>query len=201
MNGKTIDDIIRESDIISALSAAPADVTNVETMNTFVGPDPYAQSQYSMREMEPHMVGTGGLGFLEYATTPAAASASFLKSLLGKGAKFSKAAKEPMKLLTSGKRSSAGELLEQLSKTRVGKRISKSDPRNFLSEVDRDIIAKAYSKGFNLETYAKAQAALKKASDLASKHDKGLAKAFQDLNELLKLSMPSSIALPGKVLK
>ena len=195
MNGKTIDDIIRESDIISALSAAPADVTNVETMNTFVGPDPYAQSQYSMREMEPHMVGTGGLGFLEYATTPAAASASFLKSLLGRGAK------QPLKLLTSGKRSSAGELLEQLSKTRVGKRISKSDPRNFLSEVDRDIIAKAYSKGFNLETYAKAQAALKKASDLASKHDKGLAKAFQDLNELLKLSMPGSIPLPGKVLR
>ena len=195
MNGKTIDDIIRESDIISALSAAPADVTNVETMNTFVGPDPYAQSQYSMREMEPHMVGTGGLGFLEYATTPATAPASFLKSLLGRGAK------QPLKLLTSGKRSSAGELLEQLSKTRVGKRISKSDPRNFLSEVDRDIIAKAYGKGFNLETYVKAQAALKKASDLASKHDKGLAKAFQDLNELLKLSMPSSIALPGKVLK
>ena len=195
MNGKTIDDIIIESDIISSLSAAPADVTNVETMNTFVGPDPYAQSQYSMRVMEPHMVGTGGLGFLEYATTPATAPASFLKSLLGRGAK------QPLKLLTSGKRSSAGELLEQLSKTRVGKRISKSDPRNFLSEVDRDIIAKAYSKGFNLETYAKAQAALKKASDLASKHDKGLAKAFQDLNELLKLSAPKSIPLPGKVIK
>jgi len=128
-------------------------------------------------------------------TAPVSASASLLKSLLGRGAK------QPLKLLTSGKRSSAGELLEQLSKTRVGKRISKSDPRNFLSEVDRDIIAKAYSKGFNLETYAKAQAALKKASDLASKHDKGLAKAFQDLNELLKLSMPGSIPLPGKVLR
>ena len=196
MNGKTIDDIIRESDIISALSAAPADVTNVETMNTFVGPDPYAQSQYSMREMEPHMVGTGGLGFLEYATTPAAASASFLKSLLGKGAKLSKGAKEPMKLLTSGGIKPLG--------TKIGRYTKASEPLEFLSKADRDIVKKAFvtpGQEFNYEIYVKAQNALRKAEELASKYDKGLSKAFQDLNELLKLSMPSSIALPGKVLK
>ena len=93
MNGKTIDDIIRESDIISALSSVPADVTNVETVNTFARQTPiYAQSQYSMREMEPQ-ISMPGLGLLEYATSPAAASASFLKSLLGGGAK------KPIKLL------------------------------------------------------------------------------------------------------
>ena len=189
MNGKTIDDIINQSDIISALSSAVSDVTNVETMNTFARQEPsYFQSQYSMSEMEPQ-IESPGLGLLEYATTPAAASASFLKSLLGKGSK------QPLKLLTSGKRSSAGELSDLLGGSKIGQRVPKSDPMDFLSAEDKAKIAKTIQEPFNLKTFKEAQSLLKKATDSAGKSDKILEKTFKDFNELLKLSAPKSIPL------
>ena len=192
MSNKTIDDIINQSDIISALSTVPADVTNVETMKTFARQQPaYAQSQYSMREMEPQIV-SPGLGFLEYAATPASASVSFLKSLLSKGSK------EPLKLLTSGKRSSVGELSDLLGRTKIGQRVSKSDPMDFLSEEDKAKIARAIHEPFDFKTFKEAQSLLKKATDSAGKSDKVLEKTLKDFNELLKSSMPKSIPLPSK---
>ena len=205
MNGKTIDDIIRESDIISALSAMSADATNVDTRNSMAGPQtfdlPSVDLAYQERAPEIRQTrlkdytGISGeeLVSMMGATAPVSASASLLKSLLGRGAK------EPMKLLTSGgvQPSSAKSILGDIGKLSKGK----VSPDQFLSKADRDIIAKAYQQEFNYETYVKAQSALKRASDLASKYDKGIAKAFQDLNELLKLSAPKSIPLPGKVLR
>jgi len=205
MNGKTIDDIIRESDIISALSAMSADATNVDTRNSMAGPQtfdlPSVDLAYQERAPEIRQTrlkdytGISGeeLVSMMGATAPVSASASLLKSLLGRGAK------EPMKLLTSGgvQPSSAKSVFGNIGKLSKGK----VNPDQFLSKADRDIIAKAYQQEFNYEIYVKAQSALKRASDLASKYDKGIAKAFQDLNELLKLSAPKSIPLPGKVIK
>ena len=205
MNGKTIDDIIRESDIISALSAMSADATNVDTRNSMTGPQtfdlPSVDLAYQERAPEIRQTrlkdytGISGeeLVSMMGATVPISASASLLKSLLGRGAK------EPMKLLTSGgvQPSSAKSVFGNIGKLSKGK----VNPDQFLSKADRDIIAKAYQQEFNYEIYVKAQSALKRASDLASKYDKGIAKAFQDLNELLKLSAPKSIPLPGKVIK
>ena len=205
MNGKTIDDIIRESDIISALSAMSADATNVDTRNSMTGPQtfdlPSVDLAYQERAPEIRQTrlkdytGISGeeLVSMMGATAPVSASASLLKSLLGRGAK------EPMKLLTSGgvQPSSAKSVFGNIGKLSKGK----VNPDQFLSKADRDIIAKAYQQEFNYEIYVKAQSALKRASDLAGKYDKGIAKAFQDLNELLKLSAPKSIPLPGKVIK
>ena len=189
MNGKTIDDIINQSDIISALTSMSADATNVETMNTFARQEPsYFQSQYSMSEMEPQ-IESPGLGLLEYATTPAAASASFLKSLLGKSSK------QPLKLLTSGKRSSVGELSDLLGGSKIGQRVAKADPMDFLSAGDRAKVTKAIHEPFNLKTFKEAQSLLKKATDSAGKSDKLLEKTLKDFNELLKLSAPKSIPL------
>jgi hypothetical protein len=161
-------------------------------MNTFARQQPaYAQSQYSMREMEPQIV-SPGLGFLEHAATPAAAASSFLKSLLSKGSK------EPLKLLTSGKGSSVGELSNLLGRTKVGKRVSKSDPMDFLSEEDKVKIARVIHEPFDFKTFKEAQSLLKKATDSAGKSDKVLEKTLKDFNELLKSSMPKSIPLPSK---
>jgi len=78
MNGKSIDDIIRASDLVEFLSAAQSDATNVD-----VGMLPQEDSftsQYTMREAEPRLVGTGGLGLIE-AITGMGKAAQLAKSI------------------------------------------------------------------------------------------------------------------------
>tara|TARA_X000001382_G_scaffold64273_1_gene44522 strand:+ start:552 stop:1208 length:657 start_codon:yes stop_codon:yes gene_type:complete len=78
MNGKSIDDIIRASDLVEFLSAAQSDATNVDVR--MLPQEDLFTSQYTMREAEPRLVGTGGLGFLE-AITGMGKAAQLAKSI------------------------------------------------------------------------------------------------------------------------
>ena len=85
-----------------------------------------------------------------------------------------------------------------LGRTKIGQRVSKSDPMDFLSEEDKAKIARAIHEPFDFKTFKEAQSLLKKATDSAGKSDKVLEKTLKDFNELLKSSMPKSIPLPSK---
>tara|TARA_R110000787_G_scaffold246295_1_gene352061 strand:- start:13737 stop:14318 length:582 start_codon:yes stop_codon:yes gene_type:complete len=151
MNGKTIDDIINQSDIIGALTAMSADATNVDTKSSFSMPEPsYAQGQYSMRGINPQdLTGVSDeelLGMV-MGTAGGGGGAKTLKDLVSNMFK-----KSPAK-----------------ATIKHGAQESGTEAWRLLSPDQKKQAADLFSKEFNIEGFKKVQRARKGTEQLLTK--------------------------------
>ena len=163
MNGKTIDDIIRESDITSVLSAMSADATNVDTRSSMTGPQTFDLPRAALASVAraPEIRQTTARDYtglseedllgMVMGTMGGGGGARTLKDVVSK--MFKKSSKAPFKGTDIPSE-------EVKSVTALWK---------FLTPEQKKQAAELYTKEFNIETFRQLERAKKGAEQLLTK--------------------------------
>jgi len=163
MNGKTIDDIIRESDITSVLSAMSADATNVDTRSSMTGPQTFDLPRAALASVAraPEIRQTTARDYtglseedllgMVMGTMGGGGGARTLKDVVSK--MFKKSSKTPFKRteIPGGEVESGTALWK------------------FLTPEQKKQAAELYTKEFNIETFRQLERAKKGAEQLLTK--------------------------------
>ena len=171
MNGKTIDDIINQSDIISVLSSMSADATNVDTRNSLVGQQGFDLPSIALASItrDPEIRQTTARDYTGLS------DAKSLKDIVSK--MFKKSSKTPFKRASIP----------------YGEVESGTDVWRMLSPDQKKQAADLFSKQFNIETFKQVQRAKKGAEQLLTKEVQPVGK----LADYMKLTEGrSSLPLP-----
>ena len=187
MNGKTIDDIINQSDIISVLSSMSADATNVDTRNSLVGQQGFDLPSIALASItrDPEIRQTTARDYtglsdedllsMVMGTTGGSGGAKSLKDVVSK--MFKESSKTPFKRAS-------------IPYGEVG---SGTDVWRMLSPDQKKQAADLFSKQFNIETFKQVQRAKKGAEQLLTKEVQPVGK----LADYMKLTEGrSSLPLP-----
>ena len=187
MNGKTIDDIINQSDIISVLSSMSSDATNVDTRNSFLGQQGFDLPSVALASSgrAPEIRQTTARDYtglseedllsMVMGTTGGGGSAKSLKDIVSK--MFKKSSKTPFKRASIP----------------YGEVESGTDVWRMLSPDQKKQAADLFSKEFSLERFKQVQRAKKGAQQLLTKEVQPVGK----LADYMKLTEGrSSLPLP-----
>jgi len=187
MNGKTIDDIINQSDIISALSSMSSDATNVDTRNSFLGQQGFDLPSVALASggRDPEIRQTTARDYtglseedllsMIMGTVGGGGSSKGLKDIVSKI--FKKSSKSPFKKGSPPR----------------GEVESGTDVWQILSPEQKKQAADLFSKEFNLERFKQVQRAKRGAEQLLTKEVQPVGK----LADYMKLTEGrSSLPLP-----
>ena len=184
MNGKTIDDIINQSDLVNAIASMSSDATNVDTRNQMI---PYEQFDQGSQIRNP-----------SYEERSGVSNEEILAMIMGiSGGGGGKTLADAVKTMFKGKASSqAPKVLDtEISKTQIPSKIWKS----LTKEQKEDVVESlGKNKEFNFGEFQRAQKALKGARALSEKEVSPVGRVvdYMGKREMLPLqTLPQRVAL------
>ena len=183
MNGKTIDDIINQSDLVNAIASMSADATNVDTRNQMI---PYEQFDQGSQIRNP-----------SYEERSGVSNEEILAMIMGISGGGGRTLADAVKTMFKGRASSqVPKVLDtEISKTQIPAKIWKS-----LTKEQKEDVAESLGKNkeFNFEEFQRAQKALKGARALSEKEVAPVGRVvdYMGKREMLPLqTLPQRVAL------
>ena len=184
MNGKSIDDIINQSNIINAITSMSADATNVDTRNQMI---PSEQFDQGSQIRNP-----------SYEERSGVSNEEILAMIMGiSGGGGGKSLADAVKSMFKGR---ASAKIPKVLETEVSRKEIPSNIWRSLSKEQKEDVAETFgkTKEFNFEEFQRAQKALKGARALSEKEVAPVGRVvdYMGKREMLPLqSLPQRVAL------
>jgi len=184
MNGKSIDDIINQSNIINAITSMSADATNVDTRNQMI---PSEQFDQGSQIRNP-----------SYEERSGVSNEEILAMIMGiSGGGGAKSLADAVKGMFKGR---ASAKVPKVLETEVSRKEIPSNIWRSLSKEQKEDVIESFgkTKEFNFEEFQRAQKALKGARALAEKEVAPVGRVidYMGKREMLPLqSLPQRVAL------